>query len=184
MKKVLALVCCVVTVNLFAQQKPTDIDKSPLDVSYSPAGYPISKMNGKAPDMPLARVIYSRPQKAGRVIFGGIVNLDQLWRLGANEATEIEFFKNVKIDGRSVSKGRYTMYAICHEKTWTIIFNNEKDVWGLFYNAKKDVLRTEVPVQITDIVTENFTMYFDDVKGGTMLVIMWDNEKVEVPINS
>jgi hypothetical protein len=93
MKNYLAALLCLFCLKLSAQQKPSDLDKSPLDVSYSPFNYPILKMNGKTLESPVARVIYSRPQKSGRTIFGGIVNYDQLWRLGANEATEIEFLE-------------------------------------------------------------------------------------------
>ncbi len=101
---------------LLAQQKPTDLDKSPMDMSYWPANYPILKMSGKAKDVPVARVIYGRPLKNGRDIFGGIIKYNELWRLGANEASEIEFFKNVKIDGKAIPKGRYTLYCIPTEK--------------------------------------------------------------------
>src|ERR1700741_4977067 len=81
-----------------AQQKPTDLDKSPMDMSYYPQNYPNLKMNGKVNDAPIARVVYSRPQKNGRQIFGGIVKYGEVWRLGANEDTEIEFFRNVKLN--------------------------------------------------------------------------------------
>ena len=120
----------------FAQQKPTDLDKSPLDVSYSPSNFPILKMNGKQTEGPFARVLYSRPQKAGRTIFGGIVNYEQVWRLGANEATEIEFFKMPGLPEKYLER---PLQHVCNlpRKTWTIVLNNEKDVWGLFYNAKK-----------------------------------------------
>ena len=182
MKKIIAVFFCLVTIASYAQLKPTDLDKSPMDMSYSPQGYPILKMNGKITTAPSARVIYSRPQKLGRTIFGGIVSYGQVWRLGANEATEIEFFKNVKIDGKTVAKGRYTMYAICTETQWTIILNSEKDVWGLYYNPKKDVIRVNVPVQNTDDAVEAFTMYFEDNKAGTNLNILWDNVKVALPI--
>ncbi|HRH61648.1 MAG TPA: DUF2911 domain-containing protein, partial [Chitinophagaceae bacterium] len=110
------LICC----SGFAQQKPTDLDKSPLDYSYCPQSYPILKMNGKAGQPPVARVIYSRPQKAGRQIFGNIVAYNQVWRLGANEATEVEFFRDIKINGTKISKGRYSMYAICSDTAWTL----------------------------------------------------------------
>ena len=91
-KSATIILFCFFSLGAFAQQKPTDLDKSPMDMSYSPQNYPIIKMNGKTTAQPVARVIYGRPQKAGRVIFGGIVAYDQIWRLGANEATEIEFF--------------------------------------------------------------------------------------------
>ena len=183
MKNILALILCFISFSCFAQTQPTDLDKSPMDMNYSPHSYPILKMNGKITAQPNCRIVYSRPQKAGREIFGGIVSYGQLWRLGANEATEIEFFKNVKIDGKSVPKGRYTMYGICTDTMWTIIFNTEKDVWGLYYNPKKDVLRVNEPVQKNDEPVEALTMYFEDTTGGTKLNILWDTTKVSLPIN-
>ncbi|QEC68235.1 DUF2911 domain-containing protein [Panacibacter ginsenosidivorans] len=182
MKNIVAVVFLFISFSSFAQVQPTDLDKSPMDMNYSPQGYPILKMNGKTTVQPNCRIVYSRPQKAGRDIFGGIISYGQVWRLGANEATEIEFFKNVKIDGKTIPKGKYTMYAICNQTKWTIIFNSEKDVWGLYYNPKKDVLRTDVDVMMGTKVIEAFTMYFEDVKDGTNLVIMWDTIKVTVPI--
>jgi hypothetical protein len=174
---------CFLAFSSFSQQKVTDLDKSPLDESYFPPNYPILKMDGKVKEAPLARVIYSRPQKLGRQIFGGLVAYDQVWRLGANEATEIELFKTAKINGRTLPKGRYTLYAICADSVWTVIFNNEKDVWGLYYNPKKDVLRTEVPVQKTAEPVEAFTMYFENRGDGALLNILWDRVRVSVPIS-
>ena len=81
MKQLLLLVFCLISLYSFAQQRPTDLDKSPLDIAYTPTNYPILKMNGKAPEQPVARVIYSRPQKAGRVLFGGIINYMKLQKL-------------------------------------------------------------------------------------------------------
>jgi len=182
MRKTFLALSCLISLSLFAQQKTTDVDKSPMDISYCPPGYPILKMNGKVKDEPVARVIYSRPQKLGREIFGSIVSYNQVWRLGANEATEIEFFRNVKINGKTISKGRYSIYAICTDTAWTLILNTEKDVWGLLYNPKKDVYRTTVPVQKNSEAVEAFTMYFEDVHGGTTLNILWDTVKVALPI--
>lgn len=182
MKRIFAL--CVVyffTVVAFAQQKPTELDKSPLDISYFPQNYPILKMNGKASDAAVARVIYSRPQKGGRQIFGGIIKYGDIWRMGANEATEIDFFKAVKINGKSF-KGRYSVYAICNEDKWTIILNQEKDVWGVYYNQKKDVARFDVPVQKTNDAVEVLTIYFDTAKTGANLNFLWDNVKVSLPV--
>lgn len=183
MKKMLIALSLFTCLHIAAQQKPTDLDKSPMDMSYCPQNYPILKMNGKAADIPLARVVYSRPQKAGREIFGNLVKYDQVWRLGANEATEIEFFKPVTINGKLIVKGRYSMYAICEESKWTLIINSEKDIWGLSYNQKKDVVRIDIPVQKTDDIVEAYTMYFEDVKGGSNLIILWDNVKVSMPFS-
>lgn len=170
-------------ISVQAQQKPTDVDKSPMDVNYWPQNYPILKMNGKAADQPFARILYSRPQCNGRKIFGELVRYNEIWRMGANEATEVEFFRNVKIFGKTVPKGRYTLYAICTESKWTIAFNTEKDYWGLLQNPKKDLLRVDVPVQkLTDTI-EYLTIYFEDGKNGANLVVMWDNQKVSLPVS-
>ncbi|MBN9296377.1 MAG: DUF2911 domain-containing protein [Filimonas sp.] len=183
MKLVFALLFSLAGIAATAQQKPTDLDKSPLDVSYAPQNYPILRMNGKVADQPNARVIYSRPLKNGRRIFGDIVRYNEIWRMGANEATEIEFFRPVKIGGKPVAKGRYTMYAICSENKWTIAINSEKDYWGLIQNPKKDVVRVDVPVQKIDDDVEALTIYFEDVKGGANLIVMWDNAKAIMPIS-
>ncbi|HMX78835.1 MAG TPA: DUF2911 domain-containing protein, partial [Ferruginibacter sp.] len=76
-----------------AQTNLPPLDKSPMDVSYYPVNYPLLKVQGKSTEPLVARVIYSRPQKNGRVIFGELIGYGSVWRLGANEATEIEFYK-------------------------------------------------------------------------------------------
>src|SRR5579875_1407557 len=86
------------------------LDKSPMDMVYFPNNYPVLKIQGKATDPLIARIIYSRPQRNNRPIFGDLVKYGEVWRLGANEATEIEFFKDVNIGGKKVAKGRYTLY--------------------------------------------------------------------------
>lgn len=159
------------------------LDKSPMDMAYFPDKYPVLKIQDKVTGLPVARVIYSRPQKAGRLIFGGLVKYGEVWRLGANEATEIEFFKHVKIGGKKVAKGRYTLYAIPGEKEWTIILNKDTDIWGAFkYDAKKDILQTVVPVHQTDAVVENLSMQFEKSTLGSNLIIAWDNVKISLPV--
>ena len=167
---------------LLAQNNLPAVDKSPMDMSYYPANYPVLKINDKITEPLSARVVYSRPQKAGRTIFGGLVKYGEVWRMGANEATEIEFFKNVRFGGKKINKGRYTLYAIVNETSWTIIINKETDTWGSFkYDAKKEVIRQEVPVMKTETVLESLAMAFEKTATGFNLVIAWDNVKASVP---
>lgn len=186
MKRVLTLVfllqCCFLS--LMAQNSSLPpVDKSPMDMSYYPVNYPVLKIQDKPTGILTARVIYSRPRKEGRVIFGGLVEYGKLWRLGANEATEIEFFKPVRINGKKVHKGRYTLYAIANENSWTIIVNKETDTWGHFkYDIKKDVVRIDVPVQKTTEQVEAVAMTFEKTTTGIQLIIAWDNIKVAMPI--
>ena len=43
---------------------------------------------------PMAKLVYSRPHLQGRKLFHDVLNFDEPWRLGANEATEIDFYKD------------------------------------------------------------------------------------------
>jgi hypothetical protein len=160
------------------------IDNSPMDMSYFPVNYPLLKIN-KAADAPLVmRVIYSRPQKKDREVFGGLLEYGQVWRLGANEATEIEFFRDVKIEGNKVKKGKYSMYAIPYENKWTIILNKETDTWGAFaYDSKKDILRVDVKTEKNSGPAEVFSMVFSKTGTGANLMMTWDNVKTFLPIS-
>jgi hypothetical protein len=185
MKQFFAAVCalCFFITGVTAQTKLPPVDKSPMDMSYYPNGYPVSKIQDKPTEPLVARVIFSRPQKNGRTIFGDLLEYGKVWRLGANEATEIEFYQNVKINNTKIKKGRYTMYCIPYADKWTIIVNKETDTWGSFkYDTKKDVARIDVPVQKQTEITEAFVMAFDKSATGASLIIAWDDVKVTVPI--
>ncbi|GAA0529195.1 DUF2911 domain-containing protein [Chitinophaga japonensis] len=164
-------------------KKLPPLDASPMDMAYYPPVYPyLVKVKGE-PGTLVARVVYSRPQKKGRTIFGNLEEYGKVWRLGANEATEVEFFIPVNIGGRQVPKGRYTLYAIPQESKWTVILNKETDIWGAYkYNASMDLLRTTVPVTKLDTPVEAFTMAFEKADGGARLVMAWDEVMVSVPV--
>lgn len=166
------------------------LDKSPMDISYFPAEYPKQKM--LTPDLNnlVARVIYSRPQKNGRIIFADssvrenfIQHYGQEWRLGANEATEIEFFKDVLAGDKKISKGRYIIYCIPFRDKWKIIFNSNLFSWGLHMDKTKDISEMELPVNFQNTETELFTMIFQKAVHGCDLVMSWGNMKVIMPIS-
>jgi hypothetical protein len=167
----------------FAQDKIPPTDKSPLDISYYPSNYPQLKVQEKVTGQPIARLIYSRPGLNGRVVFGDLIEYGKVWRLGANEATELECFQDLLVNKQRLKKGRYTLYAVPDPTEWTIIISKENDTWGAFrYDAKKEILRTKLPVEkLTDAV-ETFSMYFDSTAKGFGLVIIWENAKVTLPL--
>jgi hypothetical protein len=180
----LLILFVLVTLHLAAQNgRMPAIDKSPMDMSYYPANYPILKMQEKLTEPLMARIIYSRPAKNGRTVFGELIEFGAVWRLGANEATEIELYRDAKIGNLRVKKGRYSLYAIPTEKSWTLIINRDTDTWGAFkYDQKKDIGRISIPVEKTGEETECFTMYFEKAGAGASLFILWDNYKAVVPI--
>jgi len=159
-----------------------NLDKSPLDMVYYPADYPKLKMGGNSKESIVARVIYSRPKKEGRIIFGNVLKYGSRWRLGANEATEIEFFRDVTIQNNLIKKNRYVIYCIPDENKWTVILNNDLFTWGLKIDSSKDAYRFEIPVLKSQLPIEYFTMGFEKKDTGMHLVIAWDTVKTMLPI--
>ena len=162
----------LVPIDLSAQKFPA-LDKSPVDISYY-------RMNKQA----AIKVIYSRPQKNGREVFGNLVPYDKVWRTGANECSEIKFYKDALLAGLEVKAGTYALFTIPGKEKWTIILNNGLDQWGAFgYDAAEDALRVEVPVRPTDEPVEAFAITFSESEDGAVnLVLAWDRTKVEVPV--
>jgi hypothetical protein len=159
------------------------LDVSPMDMSYYPVDYPKLKMT-KAADQPLiARVIYSRPHLQGRELFHGLLSYGQPWRLGANEATELDLFKNVTIQGKKINEGRYILYCIPRQDKWTIVFNKNIDTWGLKPDSSKDAYHFDIPVTKTNNRVEYFTMVFEQATPGANLIMAWDNVEAKLPLH-
>jgi hypothetical protein len=187
MKKVCLLMLLLIGAFAVQAQNASDngtinfpkVDASPLDVVY----FPLNVTKSKEPIEPVVRVLYSRPQKKGREIFGVLEQFDKVWRLGANESAEVQFFKSVTIGGKKVKAGRYSIFAIPSKDKWTIIINKQTDKWGAFsYDEKKDVLRTDIPVGKTDKPVEAFSITFVETAEGANLVMAWDNTQTVLPI--
>lgn len=175
MKKISLLLLAFVAIIELQAQKLPDLDASPADISYfRPDG-----RNGDA----VIRVIYGRPAKKGRTMLGGTEAYGKVWRLGANEATEIKLYKDVTFGDKLVKAGTYTIYAIPTEKEWTLIFNTKLDTWGAYsYEEGKDVARIKVPVTKPEKEVENFTITFDGKAETAAMYIAWENTMVKVPL--
>jgi hypothetical protein len=156
--------------------------KSPMAMSYYPVDYPKLKMAGNVTEPLVARVIYSRPQKDDRIIFGELIKYGSVWRLGANEATEIEFFRDVIINDKKVSKGRYVIYCIPQENNWTLVLNGDLYTWGLKIDSTKDEYKFNIPIAKTRFPYEIFTMEFEKANKGMQLNMEWDSVKASLPI--
>ena len=174
----------VIAANTDAAVNPyAGVDVSPMDMSYYPVDYPKTKMGNSAASPPLARVIYSRPHLQARHIFQEVLNYGKPWRLGANEATELQLYADATIQDKKIKAGRYTLYAIPGTSNWTIIQNNNIDAWGLQPDPSKDVARFTVPVIKTSYSLEYFTMVFQKTTHAAELLMAWDSVEVRLPIS-
>lgn len=169
----LILIISHISINKIQAQEFPQVDVSPVDLS-------IARASKNGP--PIARVIYSRPQKKGRDIFGDLVPYNEVWRTGANEATELAVYKPLMFGKTLLQPGTYTLYTIPNEDKWTIIINSATNVWGAFsYEKSKDVGRITVPCMQAAAPIETLSMIFRTESKGITLLIGWDDHYVEIP---
>lgn len=130
------------------------------------------------------KIVYSQPHKRGRDVFGTLVPYGQVWRTGANEATEITLTRDIKINGLDLLAGTYSVFVIPEKEKWTILLNSDLGLWGGYnYNSKMDILKFDVPVStLADVVYEPFTIWIDPKNDKTDLMMAWDKTKVTIPI--
>jgi hypothetical protein len=156
-------------------QKWRGVDKSPLDISYM-------KKDRQSP--PIARVIYSRPHKRDRVIFGQLVPYGKVWRTGANESAEITLYQDTSVGGTTVKAGTYTLFTIPQKDKWTLIFSNKLHQWGAYGHDKShEVARVEASVEKASAPIENFSITFDMTGTQGKMYLGWDDTVAVVPMS-
>jgi Protein of unknown function (DUF2911) len=130
------------------------------------------------------KVVYGQPAKKDRQVFGTLVPFEQVWRTGANEATEITTTRDIIISTMPIAAGTYSLFTIPNQTTWTIILNKEVGLWGAYnYNPKFDVARWEVPVKkLQEKSMEWFTIQLDLKNNTADLNLCWDDICVTLPI--
>lgn len=125
-------------------------------------------------------ITYSRPGVKGRVIWGGLVPYDKVWRTGANEATAITFSTDVKVNGQPLPAGTYSLHTIPTKSDWTVIFNKKAEQWGSYsYDEKEDALRIQVKTQ-PHAFNEWMEFSLPDIAVDKATVAL-DWEKLRVP---
>lgn len=131
------------------------------------------------------KITYGQPHKRDREIFGSLVPYGEVWRTGANEATEITTTGDILINGILLKAGTYSIFTIPDRIKWTIIINREVNLWGSYnYNQKLDLFRFDAPVQELpdDEIAEVFTISLDQNNDRAEMSFQWDHIKVTVPI--
>ncbi|MBK7981081.1 MAG: DUF2911 domain-containing protein [Ignavibacteriae bacterium] len=130
-------------------------------------------------------VKYGSPGVKNRKIWGELVPYNKVWRTGADEATTIEFEKDVIIKNKKIPAGIYSLFTIPTEKEWTIILNKVYDQWGAFkYNQKEDLYRFKVTPKQNSFM-ERLQFNFDyKAPYITEVNIEWEKIKVSFEINT
>ncbi|MCD8408674.1 DUF2911 domain-containing protein [Tenacibaculum finnmarkense] len=178
MKKIIFVTVVLILTVLFSNQVTAQsfagLDKSPMDVAAYPSSYRISDK--------LVKVVYSRPQLRRRTVSKLAPN-KKVWRTGANEATEITFYKDVNFGGKEVKAGTYTLFTIPGNKEWTIILSTAKNVWGAYsYNETEDVVRVSASVSTSKKSIEAFSIAFNGQENDATMYLGWGKVIVSVPV--
>ena len=172
-KFIIFLLVSVFLKTSLSAQNFNDVDEAPHDISYYR-----ENMVAK----PLVKVIYGRPKKDGREIFGDVVEYGKVWRTGANEATEVKFYKDILFGDVKVSAGTYVLLTIPGENEWEVILSSNIDVWGAFqYNPLFNVASITIPSKKAESV-EIFSIAFKTKNNNVNMVLAWDSTRVQIPI--
>jgi hypothetical protein len=133
-------------------------------------------------DNTFLKIEYGSPSTKGRQIFGELIQYNEIWRTGANEATEVTFYNDVIISGKKIAAGTYTLYCIPNPKITTVILNPNLNQWGSYsYDKIKqdDVIRFKVITEYSNEITENLLMDFDQ---NGFFEIRWEKTVIRFPI--
>ena len=136
---------------------------------------PPAEVSGKIGDA-MITVSYNSPAVKERKIWGDLVPYNKVWRTGANEATVFETSTDIMVNGSALPAGKYGLFTIPGEETWTVIFNSVPDQWGAYnYDTAKDVLRvTATPGE------SSFQERMRFVIEGNEVVLEW--ERLRLPL--
>jgi len=143
---------------------------------------------------------YGRPILRGRTgIFGSGEEYGQavnggapVWRLGANQSTQLTTEADLVIGGTTVPAGTYTLFVDLKAYNWTLIVSKhkaksnyrseEEGLWGAYdYTDDKDVVRVPMTVEMIPMSLDQLTIGFYNMTstGGT-LAIWWDDTQATV----
>ena len=175
MKKIILLVAVFALTIGFSNQAIAQnfkgLDKSPMDIASFPSNYRDSEK--------VIKIIYSRPQLKGRSL-EKLAPLGKKWRTGANEATEVTFYKDVVFGGTAVKAGTYTMYAIPGKTTWTVVLSSQLNVWGVYFHKdENDIAKVTIPIKQTE---ENLDVFSIAIDEDMTINLGWGTTLISIPV--
>jgi hypothetical protein len=127
---------------------------------------------------------YNRPSLRGRALFGGIVPFDSVWCPGADEGTRLESSRALRLGGRVLPQGAYTLWMIPRAQgPWTLIFSRDADAYHVPYpGARHDALRIPVTPSAGAYV-ETLEFGFPTVTpDSAVLELRWGTTRVALPL--
>jgi Protein of unknown function (DUF2911) len=129
-------------------------------------------------------VDYGRPSMRGRVVFGGIVPWDVVWRTGANEATQLITDKDLVIGGTRVPAGTYSLFTLPSPRGWQLIVNKQHGQWGTDYDSTQDLARIPMRVLEQIVPYERLTIRILGDTPRQTIAIQWERTAALVDVSA
>lgn len=127
-------------------------------------------------------VVYSRPARRGRAIWGGLVPYGRWWRTGANAATAFTTDHDLLLGDTRVPAGRYTLFSRFTPDDAHLIVNRQTGQWGTVYDPAQDLARIPLTRHVLDAPVERFTIALEPAGDGGTLALSWDTLQFSVPV--
>jgi hypothetical protein len=147
------------------------------------------------------KITYGRPYMRDRSIFGAagdtvtyLVPFGEVWRTGANEATEITVTGPVLVAGNRLEAGTYSIFTVPGPQSWSVRFNPalgldgtnrfdaETNRFTAGYDPERDVVQVDAPVRATEEEVDQFTILLEPTAAGADLVMRWERTEIRVPL--
>jgi Protein of unknown function (DUF2911) len=116
---------------------------------------------------------YNSPRRRGRSILGTTVPFGQVWRTGADAATELIVDRPLTIGGAKLPAGTYTLWTLPESDGATLIINGQYGQWGTNYDSTRDVARVPMKVQRGQPIEEDFTISLSSSGRTGTLRMAW-----------
>lgn len=125
-------------------------------------------------------VDYGRPHVRGRKIFGGIVPFGEVWRTGANAATQFSTDRSLVFGHDTLAAGTYTLWTFPTASSVSLVFNRQTGQWGTEHDPSQDVLKVPMERLTTPSPVEVFTIRIEQAGGNEgLLVFEWEGIRWE-----
>lgn len=127
---------------------------------------------------------YGQPARRGRVLLGNLIPYDQVWRTGANAATQLTTTAPITLAGTPLQAGTYTLWTLPSRNGVQLVINSEHGQWGTMYDPAHDVARRPMAVDSLPGSVERFTIAVEQHAAGAALVMTWGAFRWSAPIKA
>lgn len=136
----------------------------------------------------IVKICYGAPSVRDRVIFGGLEEYGETWRMGADEATALHVTFPAEVAGVAVEPGAYSLIAVPGQDSWEIIVNENAQRWGIPITDEvrsQDVGSATVDPEDPDSTVEQLRYSFEQQgPDAATLYMEWANVRVPISIEA